>query len=94
MTFTAEGAVLKLLHRICATTGSQPKSARCHPTDFYECVKRLSAKVCIDGEPDPDGHRVTFEYVDLHTDGGIVRVFSDPDVKPGTLGMGDVRRSN
>lgn len=50
-----------------------------HPTQFFNAAQRLNAKVQY---TDAGGAaKYGFQYIEIHTSAGIVRVYSDPDAR-------------
>jgi hypothetical protein len=53
--------------------------AYAHPTQFYNAAQRLNAKVQYS---DAGGTaKYGFQYIEIHTSAGTVRVYSDPDAR-------------
>lgn len=61
-----------------STMGKKVKEGAVYPTNFWSVVRRLNAKV----EYQDGGGTANygFEYVQLHTPGGTIKLYSDPDV--------------
>jgi hypothetical protein len=75
-TMSVEENLLTLAERI-VKVGGRPDWAFCSHTRFSDLVKGLGSKVAYDGAG--GGADVGFAHVDVHTSGGVTRVYPDPD---------------
>lgn len=61
-----------------STMGKKVKEGALYPTNFWQVVRRLNAKVEYQSAGGTADYG--FEYVQLHTPGGTIKLYSDPDV--------------